>query len=179
MPLTIRLPERETVLAKNRQRWAEVLADPQWRDHPYRIETNGFGQIVMTPPPSGSHSTRQYRIARQLEMLLGEQSLTECPVVTADGTKAVDAAWYSPQRFGEVRGQLAFEEAPEICVEVVSPSNTPDEIKQKFRLYFDAGAEECWQCDVDGNMTYCEAANPDQPINQSKRCSEFPKHIED
>jgi Uma2 family endonuclease len=177
--LILELPERSTVLARNRQRWTEVLSDPNLALHPNRIETNRFGQVVMTPPPSVSHGTRQSRIAVLLQGLLGDQVVTECPLITCDGVKAVDVAWYSPNRFVEVRKQVAAETAPEICVEVLSPSNTDDEMRMKRELYFDAGAKECWICDESGRMSYYSGASRREPSEQSTLCPEFPNQIED
>jgi len=34
--------------------------------------------------------------------------------------------------------------APEICVEVISPRNSPEEMAEKRALYFAAGADEVW-----------------------------------
>jgi hypothetical protein len=45
---------------------------------------------------------------------------------------------------------VLFELAPEICVEVLSPSNSAAEINEKLALYFDAGATEVWICNLDG-----------------------------
>ena len=53
MQLTIQLPPREEQLAFNRKRWGEVLIDRGLIDLPYRIETNEYGQILITPPASG------------------------------------------------------------------------------------------------------------------------------
>ena len=177
--LILELPERSTVLARNRQRWAEVLSDPIWRDHPYRIETNEFGQIVMTPPAGGPHCGRQENIQVELRQRLGGRAIPECPVSTAGGVKAVDVGWYSADRYALVRGQIAFETAPEICVEVISPSNSDDEMRTKRELHFDAGAKECWICDESGRMSYYTGASRRQPTEQSTLCPEFPNQIED
>ena len=179
MQLTITLPERSTVLASNRERWAEVLADPQWRDHPYRIETNEHGRIIMTPPAGGFHSKRQGKITAMLDRLLGDHVLTECPISTAGGVRAADVAWSSEQRYKTIRGQIAFETAPEICVEVFSPDNTAAEMQTKRQLYFDAGAKECWICDTEGRMSYYHAADPNTSTTKSTLCPNFPKQIED
>jgi len=179
MSITLHLPNREETLAFHRQRWAEVLADPQWADHPYRIETDAFGRIVMTPPAGGSHSGRQRNVQNQLERCLGGRALPECPISTADGVRAVDVGWYSDQRYASVRGQLAFETAPEICVEVMSPSNTAAEMQTKRILCFDAGAIECWVCDLDGRMTQYHHDQPDEPVTTSSLCPKFPNQIED
>ncbi len=177
--LTLQLPERIDQLASNRQRWAEVLADPQWNGTRGRIETNAFGQIILSPPPGGPHSSRQSQISYELRVRLGDKTVTEAPVSTADGVKGLDVGWYSPQRYNEVRGQVAFEIAPEICVEVMSPSNTDLELQHKRVLYFDAGAIECWQCGTTGEMSYYHAVAPNTPTSHSKLCPSFPQQIED
>ncbi|MEM6776717.1 MAG: Uma2 family endonuclease [Planctomycetota bacterium] len=179
MQLIIDLPNREESLSFHRKRWDEVSRDRTLSAYQGRIETNAQGQIIMTPPAGGSHSTRQYRIAKQLDHLLGGQPHTECPVLTSDGVKAVDAGWYSDGRHAAVRGQIAFEIAPEICVEILSPSNTQQSIRNKFRLYFEAGAVECWVCDLNGRMTHYLDGDADTPHPKSKLCPDFPREISD
>jgi len=177
MLLQIQLPEHRDGLAYHRQRWAEVVADPQFADVAETIETNVFGQIIMSPPPGGEHCRKQYIIARELEKRLGDVAFAECPVLTADGTKVMDAAWFSPSRYANVKGQQAFEIGPEICVEVLSPRNTDTEMRIKRELYFNAGAIECWTCDLDGKMTFCHRDSPDAPIASSQLCPDFPHTI--
>ena len=177
MLLQIQLPNHDEALAFNRQRWAEVHADAAVVDNPNRIETNAWGQIIMTPPPGGPHCDRQSEIHYQLRTRMGEKALVECPISTTDGVRAADVVWFSPARYDKVRGQLAFEIAPEICVEVTSPRNTDTEMRIKRELYFDAGAIECWICDLHGNMTYYDRDQPDTPLNQSKLSPEFPSFI--
>jgi len=177
MQLTITLPPREETLAFHRQRWEEVVLDPRWNEHEGKIETNVYGQIVMTPPPAFIHGLRQACVARLIEEQLGGHSATECPVITSDGTKAVDVCWLSSGLFETIGRQTALETAPEICVEIQSPSNTDDEIQNKFRLYFDAGAHECWLCNLDGQMSYYHHDTPDESQPQSKLCPDFPNTI--
>lgn len=64
---------------------------------------------------------------------------------------------------------------PEIVVEVLSESNTVDEIEEKRRLYLDEGAEEVWTCDPDGAMTFY---GPEDESEQSGLMSSFPAEIE-
>jgi Uma2 family endonuclease len=42
------------------------------------------------------------------------------------------------------RGQTPLESAPDICVDVASPSNTLRDLHAKVRAYLDAGATEAW-----------------------------------
>jgi hypothetical protein len=56
-------------------------------------------------------------------------------------------AWLAPDRRQEVRSLLCLSKAPEICIAVLSPSNTPDEITEKIALYFETGVQEVWISD--------------------------------
>lgn len=179
MILHLNLPNHAEAIAFNRKRWAEVHADADLVASPNRIETNAWGQIIMTPPPGGSHCRLQFKIARELDRQLGGEAFTECPISTVDGVRATDAAWYSSERYGQVSGQLAFEIAPEVCVEVLSPRNTQAELEAKRQLYFAAGAIECWTCDLEGRMTYYDHQAHNTPMSQSNICPSFPTIIND
>ncbi len=45
---------------------------------------------------------------------------------------------------------FALPTAPEICVEVMSPSNVWAEMEEKVTLYLARGAQEVWICEADG-----------------------------
>ncbi|MBV8175315.1 MAG: Uma2 family endonuclease, partial [Verrucomicrobia bacterium] len=66
-----------------------------------------------------------------------------------------------------------LERAPEICVEVLSPSNTAEEMAEKGALYFEAGAHEVWLCGVDGKIAFYMP----EPSAQSAICDGFPSEI--
>ena len=177
MQLVIQLPPHEEQQELNRRRWSEILADSSLASLPFRIETNAYGELVMNPPPSGSHSNRQGRITILLDKHLRNHTLPECPISTIDGVKAADVGWYSADRFAKVEGQNAFEIAPEICVEILSPSNTTAEMRHKRHLYFEAGAEEVWQCDQSGQLVFYVSRTPDTPESNSTLCPNFPTSI--
>lgn len=177
MKLVITLPPRPEQIAFNRRRWEELCADPELAKLPGRVETNAHGQILMSPPPGGEHSERTLRIQLELRRLLGGRPLPECPISTIDGVRAADVGWYSDQRFSEVEGQIAFEIAPEICVEVLSPSNTPSEMVEQRELYFEAGAREVWLCAEDGKMNFFVSRSSDESSPVSDFCPDFPAKI--
>lgn len=179
MQLIIELPVRAEQIAFNRRRWAELASDRSLADLPNKIETNAYGQILMNPPPTGDHSFRQSAILLKLNDLLSGRPLAECPISTIDGVKAADVGWYSIERYESVRGQAAFEQAPEICVEILSPSNTRREMSQKKRLYFEAGAREVWFCNENGEMEFYTLDRPDETQTNSDLCKPFPPHIND
>ncbi|MFI3119775.1 MAG: Uma2 family endonuclease, partial [Methylococcaceae bacterium] len=50
--------------------------------------------------------------------------------------------------------ETPYSHAPEICVEVVSPSNSKEEMTNKAQLYLQAGAEEVWVAWENGVIDY-------------------------
>src|SRR6266567_3849994 len=153
--LTLELPPHKAQRAFNLRRWAELLADPELAKFAGRVETDRHGHIIMTPPPAPDHGSFQARIASLLDRhMTNGRVLTECPVSTADGVKAADVAWASPTLMRGLGRQVCFSRAPEICVEVMSPSNAEAEIQEKMALYFDAGAKEVWICAESGTMSF-------------------------
>lgn len=177
MPLTSYRDSVENQTALNLKRWREVLADPELVGLPYRIETDRHGHILMSPPPVPAHGKKQNRIGSILEQLLPDgHVITECPVSTADGVKAIDVAWLALERGPEADTETCLTRAPEICVEIISPSNTASEIQEKIALYFDSGATEVWICEKDGTIRFYFSAAPDLRPS-SELCPRFPLHV--
>jgi Uma2 family endonuclease len=176
--LTIELLPQETQRSFNLRHWAELLEDPELAKIEGRIETDRHGHIIMSPPPAPSHGSFQVRIGYLLTDLMPRgRVLSECPISTADGVKAADVAWASPQRMRELGARACFPQAPELCVEVLSPGNTDAEIEEKIALYFDAGAREVWICSSSGTMKFL-ARGVSHPLKTSQLCPAFPKRIE-
>ncbi|MEM6784108.1 MAG: Uma2 family endonuclease [Bacteroidota bacterium] len=171
------MPVLETLPASGLT-WEALCDDPRYaflHDLPFKIETNRWGQLVMSPHYQ-RHSSRQTRIALLLQQRLPEgTALVECAVQTDDGVKVADTAWYTAERWAEVADTYATPIAPEICVEVYSQSNTQGEFESKRALYLAAGAEEVWVCDRNGHLTFFDA---DGPCPQSKRVPDFPTQID-
>jgi Uma2 family endonuclease len=176
VPITIELPDLSSQTAFNLARWTEILADQELARLPYRVETDQYGHILMSPPPAPLHGQRQAHICALLrELLPNGRTLSECPVSTAGGVKAVDVAWLAPGRTENVAQLTLFERAPDICVEIISPSNIQSEIDEKRALYFDAGAGEVWICNLDGSMSFF--SSPQQQLPASSSCRDFPGSI--
>ena len=154
--------------------WQEVLDDKSLSDLPYKIELNKEGCIVMSPA-SNRHAKFQGRITGRLCRLSKEgEVLTECSVKTADNVKVPDVAWAS-ESFLKKNGDVTpFENAPDICVEVYSPSNTEASMRRKRELYFQKGAKEVWICDKDGALKFYDVTSE---LSKSKLFPRFPKTI--
>jgi len=177
MPLTIELPSRKSLLAFNRRRWAELIADQSLARLPGRVETDRYGHIIMSPPASYSHGGLQSDLVVLLNThLAGGRTMVECPISTSDGIKVADVAWISRERLNKAKDEVCLAIAPEICVEVLSPSNSKKEIAEKSALYFEAGAKEVWLCSPKGRMTFGFAAGT-TPTAISQICPSFPRQI--
>ena len=134
--------------------WKEVLEDPSLRDLPYKIETNEWGQIVMTPA-SGRHAMHQSHIIEWLNRLArGGRTLPECPIQTSKGVRVADVARASAAFLKKFGAPLSFPRSSEIVIEVLYPSNSTTEMVDKRGLYFEAGAKEFWLCDEYGDMRF-------------------------
>ena len=154
--------------------WHEVVTNPDLAGLPFKIETNEFGQVVMSPA-SAWHSLFQEAIQGLLRKhLKGGRVPPECPIETRKGVRVADVAWMSVGFLRAHLGEEAFLSAPEICIEVISPSNTVSEIKQKRKLYLERGALEVWTCDLKGNVQFFDA---DGALEQSVLAPKFPKLI--
>lgn len=156
-------------------KWKELAEDPNLQDLPYKIETNEWGQIVMTPTRA-KHGSFQSRIVRLLGNLIAKpgEVVVECAIRTTQGTKVADVAWFSQERWEVVEEEYDVSIAPEICVEVLSPGNSGGEIAGKRTLYFDAGAQEVWVCDGTGQMTFYSRAGM---LKHSHLVPDFPDAI--
>jgi len=176
--LTIELPPQRTQTAFNLRRWSELLADRELARFEGRVETDRHGHIIMSPPPAASHGSYQFQIGALLDRLMQKgRVLTECPISTADGVKAADVAWASPECLRELGERVCFPRAPDICVEVLSPGNSAAEIHEKTALYFDAGASEVWHCSLTGLMTFLRKGET-SPVPASSICPEFPAQVQ-
>ena len=154
--------------------WKDVCEDPNLQDLPYKIETNARGQIVMSPTYAW-HGKYAYRIARLLEDHLPEgESSVEMAIRTTHGTKVADAIWCSGERWTQIKDAYDAPVAPEICVEVLSATNTESEMEAKRVLYFEAGAREVWLCNEEGTLSFYDA---DGLLESSHRVPSFPSTI--
>ncbi len=134
--------------------WSDVCREKQLHNLPYKIELNEWGNIVMSPA-SNRHGNIQSKIAFFLMTLMSEGTvLTECAVETSKGVKVADVVWASAEFLERNRGTTPYIEAPEICVEIRSPSNSDREMFEKKDLYFAKGTREYWLCDEEGRIVF-------------------------
>lgn len=155
---------------------AETLRLVEQLNLPFPWETNSQGQIIMTPVNFG-HSRHVGHLIRRIAAIAPQwESGSELGVITRDGVKAPDvvmcSAAFSARHCNDA-GYLT--EAPEICVEVMSPSNTWQEMRAKMPLYFEIGAQEVWIVDTDGKVAFFAPGNT--PLPHSALIPDAPTQI--
>ena len=134
--------------------WSEVIENPLFENLPFKIELNRFGQILMTPA-SNSHGNMEYRVGRALEQSCPPgEIIIECSIQTSDGVKVADVAWASTEFINKYGYSTPYLQAPEICVEILSPSNSDEEMRIKTELYLACGAQEVWLINTQGKLRF-------------------------
>lgn len=155
--------------------WLQVLEDKSLQDLPYKIELNEWGNIEMTPA-SNFHGMLQAAIMFKLkELMAGGQTFCECSVMTAKNIKVADVVWASDKFIGQHGHVTPYQVAPEICVEVVSPSNSQAEMALKRDLYLAKGAKEFWICSESGELSFHDVSGQ---LDASGLCLGFPNRVE-
>ncbi len=131
--------------------WTDVLRDKSLSNLPYKIELNEYGQIIMSPA-SNQHGLLQVEIAFFLRKQQAGKVITECSIDTPKGVKVADVVWGTAEFFEKNGLQTPYQSAPELCVEILSPSNSPQEMIEKTELYLQKGAKEVWICQQNGKI---------------------------
>lgn len=121
------------------------LPDDGWRYEVLR------GVLHVTPAPSWKHQRAVLRLGVLAENFLGTEPLgVVCispldvilPGRLADPVQP-DLVFISQERLGIVKDKLV-EGAPDLIIEVLSPSNWLDDRRDKFEIYAEAGVREYW-----------------------------------
>jgi len=121
-------------------------------------------------PASNKHGRTEYRIGRAIERGRKDgEIIMECSIHTSDGVKVADVAWASDAFIAKFGYDTPYPRAPELCVEVVSPSNADEEIQHKIELYLAKGATEVWVVDEDMRVRYFDAVGERKKSELVKR----------
>lgn len=175
MAALLNLPSIQDQTAFNLKRWDEIGRDRDIAAFSGRCETNRTGHVLLSRYLPFEHGARMAEVALQMRHYLPHGKTTvECPISTSEGIKVADVVWISKARLKQVGGRAALKGAPEICVEVLSKSNTREEIEEKRRLYFEAGAKEVWLCGRTGRMLFFLHTAPEQSVKASILCPDMP-----
>ena len=132
--------------------WQEVMDNPYLQNLPFKIELSKWGKVEMSPA-SNLHGRRQVEISSVVCKKRGGVVIAKCSIQTDDGVRVADVAWILNALYAQFGTQTPYPQAPELCVEIMSPSNTWAEMHMKAGLYLKAGAKEVWIEPLDGKRT--------------------------
>ena len=122
--------------------YRRMCEDPYFANVPGKLELDTWGRIIMSPA-SNYHGRVQAKLSQRLFQLAG-QAFVEASVVTPVGLFVPDVAWASTAFMAAHGYETPFTHAPELCIEVASPSNSLKELNEKVAAYLATGAVEAW-----------------------------------
>lgn len=110
------------------------------------------GRIVPMSPTNWRHGDHVSLITTALRTFVDEHKLGkvlsgEVGIYTRrdpDRVRGADVAFVSTERMAKVASESFLDVAPELAVEVISPGNTWQEMRQKIDEYFAIGVERIW-----------------------------------
>jgi Uma2 family endonuclease len=136
----------------------EQLPEPQG----FRYELH-HGELVEVPFPKFGHTAIQQRIMLSLHAAAAKGSMVcmELGFVALPDFeyRRADVAYVEPARYAATDPQDFFRGAPDLVVEVLSPSNTAAEMRDKRKLCLENGSIEFWL--VDPIQREVEVSTPD------------------
>jgi len=124
------------------QRYRALAEDPRLANLPGKIELDVWGCILVSPA-SNLHALLQGQMIQRLSKLGGE-ALAEASVSTEIGILVTDVAWMSSATAASLGTRPPYPLAPDLCIEIVSPSSSRKEVDDKTAAYLGSGAREVW-----------------------------------
>ncbi len=96
--------------------------------------------------PSKNHAIIQTRIAIQLGTQYAETHtvMTEVKLFIAEKDAVPDIAIYPLIAFDPLHDEIKMTQMPLGVIEILSPTQTNDELLAKVETYFNAGVQSCW-----------------------------------
>jgi Uma2 family endonuclease len=136
--------------------WPQVCAHPALQDLPFKIELNKYGKIEMSPA-NNWHAIYQADLIKFLNERLGGRAAPELAIDTSEGQRVPDVSWAAQPYWQDHFEEASASAAPPLCVEVVSASNSLEEMRTKIAAYIEAGAIEVWLVGKDRSVQFFAA----------------------
>ncbi|HEX4808876.1 MAG TPA: Uma2 family endonuclease [Bryobacteraceae bacterium] len=137
-----------------------AIADPllvtveQYRDLPQRdgvTQELHWGQVVTLTRPKMRHAKLQSRLVRLLRPKAEHLGVVESEVafraLPEYDLRGADVAFVSQHRWDATSDEDNLHGSPELVIEILSPSNTRPEMREKAALFLATGAREFWIVD--------------------------------
>lgn len=127
----------------------------QYRQLPRRddvLEELRWGKVFDLTRPKMKHAKLQSRLVRLLRPKIEHLGVVESEVafraLPQYDLRGADVAFVSQQRWEETPDDNNLRGSPEIVIEILSPSNTSSEMREKCALYLSTGALQFWIVDA-------------------------------
>jgi Uma2 family endonuclease len=138
----------------------ELLTAEQFIELPepgeYRLEL-ARGLVVREPGPGEQHGSVLVKLAAELYAWVASRGLgrvfSDVAIVTRrspDSVRRPDLAFVTRARMTAYPSVRHLEYVPDLCLEILSPSNRATDIQEKVLEYLDAGARLIWVIDPVG-----------------------------
>lgn len=131
-----------------------LMTVQQYRELPQRediIRELHWGQVVALTRPKMKHAKLQSRLVRLLRPKAEHLGVVESEVafraLPEYDLRGADAAFISHERWDKTDDDDNLRGSPELVIEVLSPSNTKQEMRENAALYLSTGSEEFWIAD--------------------------------
>jgi Uma2 family endonuclease len=128
--------------------YAALPLDDGWRDELVR------GRLVREPRPGAEHARLQFDLARRIGAHIERHRLgtgfTDVGIILAASPATIrgpDVAFVSRDRLPRGPDAGFLRVAPDLVIEILSPSNRAEEVEAKVREYLDAGVRLVWIVD--------------------------------
>jgi len=151
--------------------FAEFEQLPNPPGHRYELH---HGVLVKVPFPQFPHVRAQWQLRRLLESAAGNAGVVDKempyrPLPEHEGWCA-DVAYMPKERWDSINRYLMG--APDLVVEILSPSNTAAEMLDKRNICLENGSREFWVVDTDHRQV--EVSTPDGHTITYKSGQEIP-----
>ena len=136
---------------------ATVTSPPITQEDFARLPRDGFrhevnaGELITLPTPKSRHSLIALFVLEELQGYLKQNSigraLPEAGYVFSEEPLTIrqpDVSVLSKDRIRETDPDSYFKGAPDLAVEIVSPSNSAEDLEIKVKQYLQAGAKQVW-----------------------------------
>ena len=126
----------------------EFLKLPPAREGHYELH---HGEVVLAPPPKWGHQVCQKKIELLLSRLLDNRGMVMMEMAFRPTPEhevwQADVGFVEARRAAQTSQEQYLMGAPDLVVEVLSPSNTVDEINDKMALCLENGCSSFWVVD--------------------------------
>jgi Uma2 family endonuclease len=120
------------------------------------------GEVIMMTPSGGEHSRIGMRIAARLDRFAEDNHLgvvlnADCGFVISrnpDTVRSPDVAFLATARAEAARTPKYVPIAPDLAVEVVSPSDRTGDVLAKVQEWLEAGCQAVWVVDPPKQMVF-------------------------